>query len=141
MSVYNEKTACLCSCRLRGHSIFQLCAILYFHMGPRLNLLKGQCQKNFDNFFFTLKIRPGPHMNRQKQFHEPFRFCKDIRKKLVSKQWLTMLTPVSVQSLTTLTPCQLGQQLCCHRNRQLRGHVSAQSTSTGTSCQPSQRLH
>ena len=38
-------------------------AILYLHMGPRLNLLKEQCHMIFDNFLFVLKTQPGPQMN------------------------------------------------------------------------------
>ena len=34
--------------------------------------------------FFALKIRPGLHMNKLKQFHKLFRFRKDIRDKQVS---------------------------------------------------------
>ena len=40
--------------------------------------LKGQRHEIFDHFF-AQKIRPRPHMNRQKRFHELFHFREDIR--------------------------------------------------------------
>ena len=40
---------------------------------------KRQCHKIFDHFFFAKKIRPGPHMNRQKRFCNLFRFRENIR--------------------------------------------------------------
>ena len=37
-----------------------------------------QCHEMYGHFF-ALKIRPGPHVNRQKRFHEIFCFREDIR--------------------------------------------------------------
>ena len=75
-------------------------------LAPLLLLLgfKGTVSRDFWPFFFGLKIRLGPHMNRRKQFRELFRFCDDIREKFVSAWSMTMPKPVSVQSTTMLTP-------------------------------------
>ena len=39
---------------------------------------KGTVSRDF-RLFFALNIRPGPLMNRPKQFRKLFRFCKDIQ--------------------------------------------------------------
>ena len=44
-----------------------------------LKYLKGQCHEIVEHIFLAEKIRPRPHMYRQKRFCELFRFCKDIR--------------------------------------------------------------
>ena len=44
--------------------------------------IKGTVSRDFWPFFAT-KIRPGPHMNRQKRFRELFLCCVDIAKTCV----------------------------------------------------------
>ena len=52
--------------------------------------LNGTVSREFDHFFAE-KIRPGPHMNRQKLFRELFRFRKDIHEKRVSATTRTLM--------------------------------------------------
>ena len=51
--------------------------------------LKGQCHKIFDHFLYK-NIRPGPHMNGQKRFHE--RYSRKFANKRMPAQSLTTLT-------------------------------------------------
>ena len=51
--------------------------------------LKGQCHKIFDHFLYK-NIRPGPHMNGQKRFHE--RYSRKFANKRMPAQSLNTLT-------------------------------------------------
>ena len=63
-----------------------------------IKFIKGKVSRDFwTKFLFAEQIRPGLHMNRHKQFHELFRFRKDIRSQ--------------------------SSKITCLRRQQLRGHT------------------